>query len=284
MQNKYMIYMSCPCTFYKYVLQHLIQGGEILTMGEKKNGLAIAGLVLRITAITLSFIPLINILSFIIGLLALIFSIISLAQKRSPMRIVALMLGVLSLVSCVYVNNLFVRSISNNLNRNSNSTNDADNDLSGLSHGAEEKQYVNVGEVIKTKDWEITIDSAQFSQKVEAPQSSGYFRNYYQVDDSDNTYLYVVLNCKNISTLDIIADEIASVNVKYKEDYQYSSFSTILDGQSGFTYTNITSIKPLTSDKIYYLSEMPKSVEGDISSPIEIYIKVNGETFIYKYR
>ena len=251
---------------------------------KKKNGLAIAGLVLGITAITLSFIPLINILSFIIGLLALIFSIISLAQKRSPMRIVALMLGVLSLVSCVYVNNLFVRSISNNLNRNSNSTNDADNDLSGLSHGAEEKQYVNVGEVIKTKDWEITIDSAQFSQKVEAPQSSGYFRNYYQVDDSDNTYLYVVLNCKNISTLDIIADEIASVNVKYKEDYQYSSFSTILDGQSGFTYTNITSIKPLTSDKIYYLSEMPKSVEGDISSPIEIYIKVNGETFIYKYR
>ncbi len=250
-------------------------------MDEKKeNGLAIAGLVLGIIAIVFSVVPFVNIFSCIMGLLALIFSIISLIKKRSPMRFVTLILGALSIVLCVYTDNLFVQTISNSLNSNSSSA----RDLSVPSPEIEEKQYVNVGEVIKTKDWEITIDSAQFSQKVEAPQQSGYFSNYYQVGDSDNTYLYVVLNCKNISTLDMMADEVAGVNVKYKNDYQYSSFSAMLDGQLGFTYTNITSIKPLTSDKIYYLSEMPKSIEDDTDSPIEIYIKVNGETFVYKYR
>ena len=207
------------------------------------------------------------------------------------MRFVTLILGVLSIVSCVYVNNLFIRRISNSLNIGSSSARDLSvpsseikekkdvNDSPVQSSVVEEKKYIKLGETITTKDWEITIDSAQFSQKVEGPQQSGYLRSYHQVDDPDNTYLYVVLNCKNISALDIDSDKVANVNVKYKDFYQYSSFSTTLDGLLGST-----SIKPLTSEKIYYLSEMPKSIEDDTDSPIEIYINVNSETFIYKYR
>ena len=96
--------------------------------------------------------------------------------------------------------------------------------------------------------------------------------------------MYIVLNCKNISTLDIRADKVATVNVKYKNSYKYSSFSTIPSSTLGFTYTNITSIEPLTSDQIYYLAKMPKTVEDDTESPIEVEIKVNDTTYIYKYR
>lgn len=285
------------CFFIGIFLNILYKKGVIVIMDEKKeSALAIAGLVLGIIAIVFSVVPFVNIFSCIMGLLALIFSIISLIKKRSLMRFVTLILGVLSIVSCIYVNNLFIRRISNSLNSGSSSANGSSvllpeikekkdvNDSPVQSSVVEEKKYIKLGETITTKDWEITIDSAQFSQKVEAPQQSGYFSHYYQVGDSDNTYLYVVLNCKNISTLDMMADKVADVNVKYKNDYQYSSFSAMPDRQLGFTYTNITSIKPLTSDKIYYLSEMPKSIEDDTDSPIEIYINVNSETFIYKYR
>ncbi len=93
-------------------------------MDEKKeSALAIAGLVLGIIAIVFSVVPFVNIFSCIMGLLALIFSIISLIKKHSLMRFVTLILGVLSIVSCVYVNNLFIRRISNSLNSGSSSAN-----------------------------------------------------------------------------------------------------------------------------------------------------------------
>lgn len=108
---------------------------------KKESALAIAGLVLGIIAIVFSVVPLlnvllINILSCIMGSLGLSFSIISLVKKRSLMRFVTLILGVLSIVSCVYVNNLFIRRISNSLNIGSSSA----RDLSVPSSEIEEKK------------------------------------------------------------------------------------------------------------------------------------------------
>ena len=50
---------------------------------NKKSGLATAGLVLGIVGICLSFIPILNNASFFLGILALIFGIISLVKKTS---------------------------------------------------------------------------------------------------------------------------------------------------------------------------------------------------------
>ena len=61
-------------------------------------------------------------------------------------------------------------------------------------------------------------------------------------------------------------------------------FSAIPDDTTGFTYSNITNIKPLTSQKIYYLMEMPKNISDETNTPVEIHIKVNDTTYIYKYR
>ncbi len=148
---------------------------------------------------------------------------------------------------------------------------------------SKEENIINVGDVISGKDWEISIESAQFSQRVDPPVKNAFY-NYYQVDDSLNTYLYVVLNCKNISTLDLSASSVATITAKYDNKYTYSSFSAIPDDTLGFTYTSITNIKPLTSNKIYFLAEMPKSISEEKDTAVEINIKFENNVYTYKYR
>lgn len=68
-------------------------------METKKNGLVIAGLILSIIAICISFIPIINNAAFILGLVAVALGIISLIKKRSVGKaIVTIVLGILSVI------------------------------------------------------------------------------------------------------------------------------------------------------------------------------------------
>lgn len=55
---------------------------EIFMEKTNKSGLAIAGLVLGIVGVCTSFIPIVNNISFIMGILGAIFGIISLVKKN----------------------------------------------------------------------------------------------------------------------------------------------------------------------------------------------------------
>ncbi|HET8884353.1 MAG TPA: hypothetical protein VFM68_02690 [Candidatus Saccharimonadales bacterium] len=69
------------------------------TTQKKKSGLATAGLVLGIIGAVLAFIPIVNIVSFVLGALALIFGGIALAKKASKGKaIAAVILGIASIV------------------------------------------------------------------------------------------------------------------------------------------------------------------------------------------
>lgn len=66
---------------------------------KKKSGLAVAGLVLGIIGICLSFIPIINNVAFFLGILAIIFGVITLVKKVGGGKaIAALVLGILSII------------------------------------------------------------------------------------------------------------------------------------------------------------------------------------------
>lgn len=142
---------------------------------------------------------------------------------------------------------------------------------------------INIGDTIQGKDWEITISEVNFAQRIEPPEKDMFY-NYYQVDDTSNTYLYVILDCKNISSLELSADSIARVKAKYNNNYTYSSFSAIPDKTLGFTYTNITRIKPLTTDKVYFLAEMPNSISTETDTPVEIDIEFEKQNYVFQYR
>lgn len=65
----------------------------------KKSGFSTAGLVLGIIGVCTSFIPIINNLSFVMGVLAVIFGIVALAKKAGKGKIIAsIILGVLAIV------------------------------------------------------------------------------------------------------------------------------------------------------------------------------------------
>lgn len=64
---------------------------------EKKSGLCTAGLVLGIVGVCTSFIPIINNLSFVMGLLAIIFGLISLKKASLAKWIITVILGVLAI-------------------------------------------------------------------------------------------------------------------------------------------------------------------------------------------
>lgn len=146
-----------------------------------------------------------------------------------------------------------------------------------------EKKYVQLEETMQGKDWEVKISEVKFGQRINPPAQNTFY-NYYQVEDTNNTYLCVVLDCKNISSLELRADKVATVKAKYNNNYTYSSFSAIEDGTLGFTYTNITNIDPLTSKKVYYLAEMPKTVEDETDTPVEVELKIDNNLYYYKVR
>lgn len=79
---------------------------------EKKTGFSVASMVLGIIGICLSFIPIVNNVSFILGVLSVIFAIISLVKKSGKAKaIVGLILGILSVVITLSLQNSWSKSL-----------------------------------------------------------------------------------------------------------------------------------------------------------------------------
>ena len=104
---------------------------------------------------------------------------------------------------------------------------------------------------------EFSISAYSIAQKIEPP-NPGSFYNYYEVKDPAETYLDIILNFKNTSTIGINADEITNMKIIYGNGYEYDTFSTLEEsGGTDFTYTNITKIEPLKSANIHYIATLP---------------------------
>lgn len=143
---------------------------------------------------------------------------------------------------------------------------------------------VTLNNTIQEQDWEVTIRETGFKQDI-VPSNPNSFYTHYQVQDTNNTYFYIILDVKNISTLGLRADNVAKVKMKYDNKYEYDTFSAIEESGGGtFTYTNITNIAPLTIRKIYYLVEVPKTIAEENETAVETEITINNNTYLLKIR
>ena len=79
---------------------------------KERKGFGVAGLVVGIIGIALSFIPIINNISFVLGLLAVIFGVITISKKTSKGKaIAAIILGILAVVITLSVQSAAAKAL-----------------------------------------------------------------------------------------------------------------------------------------------------------------------------
>lgn len=181
-----------------------------------------------------------------------------------------------------------VSTISQNNSRESSETEKDDNNTSNTVEKNEEnkqqEKQIGLNKKIKEKDWEITVKETGFKQDIKPSNPNSYY-THYQVKDTSNTYFYVVINAKNISSLGLRADSVANLKMKFDNKYEYDMFSTIEERGGGtFTYTNITDIEPLTTGKVYYLAEVPKEISKKKDKSVNVEITIDGNIYNLKIR
>ncbi|MBO5478243.1 MAG: DUF4190 domain-containing protein [Clostridia bacterium] len=146
----------------------------------KKSGFSTAGLVLGIIGVCTSFIPIINNLSFVMGILAVIFGIVALVKKSGKGKIIAsIILGILAVVITINSQKALSDSfeaMSNDLDKASgNSTeevlaNDVEVSL-GKFEVKEGKYSTDTKLVVKVKN--KTSQTKSFNIQIEAVNADG---------------------------------------------------------------------------------------------------------------
>lgn len=142
---------------------------------------------------------------------------------------------------------------------------------------------ISVGETKSVGNIDFTLEKLEFSHRVE-PVNKPILYSYYS-PDGDKVYIYLKANIKNNSKNDLRCDEIYDVEVIYDNDYSYEGFQVVQDDNLGFTYSNITTIAPLTTKGVDTLVECPAEVETNTTSPVAVKIIFNtGEVFLCNLR
>ncbi len=133
----------------------------------------------------------------------------------------------------------------------------------------DDAQLINIGEQVTIDDiCDFSIESINITNDVMPPQPGNWYSHYEA--DAGKVYVDACFAYKNMTTGDVMADEVISGNLLYDGKYDYTGFPVIeKDSRSDLTYANITSIAPLSTEYLHYLFEVPEEVQSS-SSPIEL--------------
>ena len=141
---------------------------------------------------------------------------------------------------------------------------------------------VTLKEVVVTKNAEFYVDYTDITNDVTPPQPNDWYSHY--VADDGKVYVDICFAYKNTRESNVGADDVISAKLTYAGKYEYKGFSMIEeDNRSDFTYSNITSIAPLTTEYVHFLFEVPEDVQSSKDS-IEITFTIDGNTYTYKIR
>ncbi len=138
------------------------------------------------------------------------------------------------------------------------------------------------GESVTTANAEFYVDYSNITNDV-IPPSPGDWYTHYEAEVG-KAYVDFCLAYKNTSGKNVDADSVVSANLKYANKYEYTGFSIIEeDNRSDFTYSNITSIAPLSTEYMHYLFAIPDDVVNS-SDSIEISFSIDGNEYTYNVR
>lgn len=142
---------------------------------------------------------------------------------------------------------------------------------------------VKDGEIIAVaNNCEFFADYSDITDDVIPPQPGDWY-SHYEAEDG-KVYVDFCVGFKNWKTKNVGADDVMSAMLTYAGKYEYTGFSMIEESNRGdFTYSNITSIAPLTTEYLHYLFEVPAEAETS-NETIEIEFVIGGNTYSYKVR
>lgn len=124
---------------------------------------------------------------------------------------------------------------------------------------------------------EFSIDYINITADVMPLRPNEVYTHYEA--DGGKAYVDFCIAYTNLETSDVAADSIMSGTLTYADKYEYSGSSMIEESNRGnFTYTNITSIAPLTTEYIHYLFEVPEEVQTSTES-IDLNMNIKGKDY-----
>ena len=144
-----------------------------------------------------------------------------------------------------------------------------------------EIKTIQQGEVIKTSSAEVTINKISLSYDVLPDKTSGFYTHYPA--KKGNVYIDVDATVKNVQKQELRCDKVLTVEANYNNGYQYSSMPVVKDEKTGFTYANISAIKPLESRGMKFLVDCPEEVESS-KNQLSLTINIDGEKYQYTIR
>jgi hypothetical protein len=246
------------------------------------NGLGVAALVVGVLALIGSWIPLLNIVSFVFAIISIGLGvggiIVGVVKKRSKgMAIAGIILGVITIIIFATVN----IGVANVLDATTNPSSDTKSQVVKEGDGAPLPKTFNIGDTIETDKCVITINNIEFSYDVLPDNTSSYYGHY--AADSGKVYIHIDTDVKNIQKSDLGVDEIMSITADYNNGYSYSGWEIAEDSDSGFDMAFMTSIKPLDTLGIRYLIECPDEVATS-SNPLVVTLKIDGEKYDFQMR
>ena len=147
---------------------------------------------------------------------------------------------------------------------------------------AEEKQKENivaVGDTITTEYAEIKINNVAISYEVLPDDTSSYY-NYYSAE-SGYVYIDLDVDVKNLQKQDMMCDAVMTATADYNNGYKYTASPIVDDSTLGFTYANIVSIAPLTTQGMHYAFNCPQEID-ETDYPLFVEIAPAGTDEVYK--
>lgn len=140
-----------------------------------------------------------------------------------------------------------------------------------------EKQTITIADVC-----EFFVDYTAITSKVVPPSPASYY-TYYDAE-SGKVYVDICFAYKNLESSAAGADEVVSATLIYGGKYQYKGFSIIEENNRGdFTYSNITSIDPLSQEYVHYLFALPKEAESS-GAKIDIQFTIGSNKYLFNVR
>ena len=136
---------------------------------------------------------------------------------------------------------------------------------------------LTIGETVSVDEkCEFYLDYVNITDDVMPPKPGSWY-SHYEADDG-KVYVDVCVAYKNLATRNIDADEVMTGKLIYSGKYEYKGFSMIeRDSRSDFTYSNITSIAPLSTEYVHYLFSVPEEVQTSENAVDVILAIADGE-------